>query len=63
LNARLGEQLDDRMIRERLRANIDLLHNLAGTLASDARREAPAIDVGGLPVIPREPLALFRAAA
>jgi flavin-dependent dehydrogenase len=63
LNARLGEDLDDHMIRARLRANIDLLHNLAGTLAARARSEMPTIDLGGLPVVPREPLTLFRAAA
>ncbi|MGH8216493.1 MAG: NAD(P)/FAD-dependent oxidoreductase, partial [Rhodanobacteraceae bacterium] len=63
LNARLGEKLDDRMMRVRLRANIDLLHNLAGTLAAGARRDAPTMDLSGLPVIPPEPLALFRAAA
>ncbi len=63
LNARLGEQMDDRMVRVRLRANIDLLHALAATLAADARRSAPALDVRNLPATAREPLTLFRAAA
>jgi hypothetical protein len=63
LNARLGEDLDDRMIRARLRANIDLLHDLAGTLAAGARSEVPAIDLGGLPGVPRQSLTLFQAAA
>ena len=63
LNARLGEQLDDRMVRVRLRGNIELLRALAATLAGDARRDTPGLDVRGLPATVHEPLRLFRAAA
>jgi flavin-dependent dehydrogenase len=63
LNARLGEQLDDRMIRGRLRGNVELLHALAATLAADARRGSPGLDTAGIPVAAHEPLALFQAAA
>jgi flavin-dependent dehydrogenase len=63
LNARLGEQLDDRMIRGRLRGNVELLHALAATLAADARRGSPGLDIAGIPVAAHEPLALFQAAA
>lgn len=63
LNARLGEQLDDRMARVRLRGNVELLHALAATLTADAQRNAPNLVMDGLPMAAREPLALFRTAA
>lgn len=61
LNARLHDPLDDPGARARLREHVDLLRTLAGTLALDACRDVPDLDVAGLPPIPpdREPLARF----
>ncbi|MGH8190057.1 MAG: NAD(P)/FAD-dependent oxidoreductase [Rhodanobacteraceae bacterium] len=50
LNSRLGEALDDRMIRVRLRGNIGLLHSLAGAITEAAMRGAPGLQAGPPPV-------------
>lgn len=65
LNARLHDDLDDAAIRVRLRENIELLHALAGALAEDATRDAPALAIESLCIATGKRVrpALFDAAA
>lgn len=65
LNARLHDRLDDHAIRARTRANIELLHALAGALAEDAAHDAPGLAIESLCTAAgqRARPALFRATA
>ncbi len=48
LNTGLHDALDDAKARERLRANVELLHALAGSIGEEAARDCPALDVSAL---------------
>jgi len=48
LNADLHGRFDDAQARARLRANVELLHALAGTIADLAAAQCPSLDVSAL---------------
>ena len=61
LNSHLHDELDDAQARERLRANVELLHALAGSIADLASEQCPSLDVFALQAAAgmRERLPLF----
>jgi flavin-dependent dehydrogenase len=49
MNTRLHETLDDDGVRERLRGNVALMHDLAATTVARALAACPGLDAGNLP--------------
>ncbi|MBS0432172.1 MAG: tryptophan 7-halogenase [Proteobacteria bacterium] len=48
LNSGLHDELDDTQVRARLRANVELLHALAGSIGERAARGCPGLEVSAL---------------
>jgi hypothetical protein len=63
MNRGLHDALDDAALRERLRANVALMRNLAATIVAHAQSACPSLDAGPLPSLASPATPLFASAA
>ncbi len=63
MNSTLHDKLDDASLRDRLRANVELMRNLAATTVARAKAACPGVDIGSLPSMPDGSTPLFASAA
>jgi hypothetical protein len=63
MNTSLHDTLDEASLRDRLRANVDLMRELSATMVARAKSACPDLDIGTLPSLPQGSTPLFATAA
>ncbi len=63
MNSTLLDVLDEGALRARLRANVEIMRNLAATIVSRATVASPQLEIGGLPTEATDATPLFAHAA